>query len=198
MIAYEGIRQESQLAAIGTVPTALMRQGNFSEVSAQLRNPLTGRTYPGNIIPQSDLSPIALRSCRSTSRRRTGQASPPISVGSRLVNVNQDQILFRVDQNLGNRARVYSGTTGRMSSSTRRDQSGYGHQASRKNSNYLARIPHIPNLLHPLAHITAFLFHQRRRANSDKATRAELTAGAKSAPDRFTYIQPNLFPVSGQ
>ena len=61
MLAYEGIRQEQQSAAIGTVPTALMRQGIFSEVSTQIRNPLTGQAFPGNVIPQSQLSPIALR-----------------------------------------------------------------------------------------------------------------------------------------
>ena len=77
MMAYEAIRQGSQLAAIGTVPTALMRQGNFSEVSAQLRNPLTGRPYPGNIIPRLICRRSRSGSCRSISRRRTGRASPP-------------------------------------------------------------------------------------------------------------------------
>src|SRR5918994_6110065 len=107
MIAYEAIRQEAQLAAIGTVPTALMRQGNFSEVSTQLRNPLTRVPYPGNIIPASDLSPIALRVLREyyPAPNRPGLAAN--LVGSSLANVNQDQILFRVDQNIGNRARVY-------------------------------------------------------------------------------------------
>jgi hypothetical protein len=49
-----------------TVPTALMRQGNFSELlnptnifygkAVQLVNPKTGLPYAGNIIPASDLS----------------------------------------------------------------------------------------------------------------------------------------------
>ena len=107
MMAYEAIRQDSQLAAIGTVPTALMRQGNFSEVSAQLRNPRTGLPYPGNIIPASDLDPIARRVLQEyfPAPNRPGLAAN--LVGSRLANVNQDQILARVDQNIGNRARVY-------------------------------------------------------------------------------------------
>ena len=60
-----------------TVPTALMRQGNFSELSTktdQLYDPTTTAActaanhgtpcrypYPGNIIPQNELSPIALK-----------------------------------------------------------------------------------------------------------------------------------------
>src|SRR6266571_624576 len=57
--AYEGVRANTQLSPIATVPSALMRQGNFSEISGTIRNPLTRELYPGNIIPASQLSPIA-------------------------------------------------------------------------------------------------------------------------------------------
>jgi len=32
-----------------------MRQGNFSEVSTPIKNPFTGQTFAGNIIPPSML-----------------------------------------------------------------------------------------------------------------------------------------------
>src|SRR5687768_17114543 len=35
MAAYQALRQQEQSASIGTVPTALMRSGNFSEVAVQ-------------------------------------------------------------------------------------------------------------------------------------------------------------------
>src|SRR5437763_6730243 len=57
--AYEGIRANTLLTPIATVPTALMRQGNFSEITGTIRNPFTREPYPGNIIPASQLSPIA-------------------------------------------------------------------------------------------------------------------------------------------
>ena len=41
---------------------ALMRQGNFSgDHAPPIRNPLTGQPFPGNIIPQSQISPVALK-----------------------------------------------------------------------------------------------------------------------------------------
>ena len=59
MGAYEGVRANALTAGFVTVPTALMRQGNFSEISTPIKNPLTGQPFPGNIIPQSQISPIA-------------------------------------------------------------------------------------------------------------------------------------------
>ena len=55
MAAYEGVRAEAITSPIITVPTALMRQGNFSEVTSPIRNPFTGQNYPGNLIPSSSL-----------------------------------------------------------------------------------------------------------------------------------------------
>src|SRR5262249_3168690 len=55
MAAYEGVRANSLTAGFATVPTALMRQGNFSEISGTIRNPLTGQPFPGNIIPSSQI-----------------------------------------------------------------------------------------------------------------------------------------------
>ena len=52
MGAYEGVRAESLSPATASVPTALMRQGNFSEISTAIKNPLTGQTFQGNIIPR--------------------------------------------------------------------------------------------------------------------------------------------------
>jgi len=43
------------------VPTDLMRQGNFSELSQALIDPLTGDPFPGNIIPENRLNQTALR-----------------------------------------------------------------------------------------------------------------------------------------
>src|SRR5580765_2750792 len=67
MGAYEGVRSTSQTTPFNSVPTALMRQGNFSEIATQIRVPGTGsgtpkpaQFFPGNIIPPSMLSSAAL------------------------------------------------------------------------------------------------------------------------------------------
>ena len=52
--AYEGVRGEAMSSPFASVPTALMRQGNFSEISDRrsgIRSP--GQPFPGNIIPPS-------------------------------------------------------------------------------------------------------------------------------------------------
>ncbi|MGH8639561.1 MAG: carboxypeptidase regulatory-like domain-containing protein, partial [Burkholderiales bacterium] len=46
MGAYEGVRSDTTSSPIISVPTALMRQGNFSEITATIRNALTGQAYP--------------------------------------------------------------------------------------------------------------------------------------------------------
>jgi hypothetical protein len=82
-----------------------MRQGNFSEFSGTIRNPFTRQPYPGNIIPASELSPIALQLLQFyPAPNRPGIASNlqvPIP-GTE----NVDQVVTRVDQNLGNKVRL--------------------------------------------------------------------------------------------
>ncbi|OLE52474.1 MAG: hypothetical protein AUG51_17950 [Acidobacteria bacterium 13_1_20CM_3_53_8] len=56
---YLGGRNNLPAAIRSTVPSALMRAGNFSEFTAPLINPLTGVAFPGNIIPQAQISPVS-------------------------------------------------------------------------------------------------------------------------------------------
>jgi hypothetical protein len=106
MMAYEGIREKSTSTSISSVPTALMRQGNFSEISAALRNPFTGQPYPGNQIPVSQFSPQALRVLEFYPLpNRPGTGSNLVATGSSVGE--QNQILTRFDQNIGNKVRLY-------------------------------------------------------------------------------------------
>jgi hypothetical protein len=68
--AEEGIRYRSDATNTGTVPSALMRKGDFSELLnptnvwfgrvVTIRDPLTGNPFPNNVIPASQLSPNGL------------------------------------------------------------------------------------------------------------------------------------------
>jgi len=40
-----------------TLPTSLMRSGNFSQLTTVLRDPLTGQPFPGNVIPSDRITP---------------------------------------------------------------------------------------------------------------------------------------------
>jgi len=81
-----------------------MRQGNFSEVTTPIRNPFTGQPFAGNIIPQNMLSPTAINLLQyypaanlpGTANNWQGQIPSTDNV---------DQVLARVDQNLGDKIR---------------------------------------------------------------------------------------------
>ncbi|MBA2353281.1 MAG: carboxypeptidase regulatory-like domain-containing protein, partial [Acidobacteria bacterium] len=66
--SYEGTRDKQNVSRTLSVPTAALRQGNFSAASNPIYDPMTGdmdgngRTpFPGNIIPQNRIDPISLR-----------------------------------------------------------------------------------------------------------------------------------------
>jgi hypothetical protein len=106
MAAYEGVRAESLSPAFGSVPTALMRQGNFSEISTAIKNPFTGQPFAGNIIPQSMLSAVSLNLLQYyPTPNATGTANNLATTASNKDNI--DQFLGRVDQNVGNKIRLY-------------------------------------------------------------------------------------------
>ena len=105
MAAYEGVRAETLLSPISTVPTALMREGNFSEISTPIRNPFTRQPYAGNIIPAAQLSSIA----RSILQFYPAPNRPGIASNLQTTlpsEENVDQLLVRGDQNLGNKIRL--------------------------------------------------------------------------------------------
>jgi hypothetical protein len=56
---YQGYRVKQGQTYLSTVPSALMRQGNFSEINRVIYDPLTGQPFPGNIIPQNRWDPAA-------------------------------------------------------------------------------------------------------------------------------------------
>ena len=67
-LAYHGLKSTIPVEAGGkvTVPTAKMRRGDFSELLVlaspiTIYDPVTGLPYPGNVIPQSQIDPVAQR-----------------------------------------------------------------------------------------------------------------------------------------
>jgi carboxypeptidase family protein len=106
MGAYEGVRQLSQLTTLDTVLTERMRQGDFSEFKGTIRNPFTGLPYPNNQIPAAELSPQALRLLQYIPQpNQSGTGSNLLDNSSS--NNSPNQILARVDQNIGNKVRLY-------------------------------------------------------------------------------------------
>jgi hypothetical protein len=68
---YDGFRQRLGRVFVNTVPTVKMRQGDFSELSGAIYDPLTTvalpgggvtrQPFPGNVIPQSRWDPVTAK-----------------------------------------------------------------------------------------------------------------------------------------
>jgi hypothetical protein len=107
MAAYEGIRSEAQSTTFVTVPTALMREGNFSEISGTVKNPFTGQAFLGNVMPSALLSPVALKLLQHYPAPNLPGTASNLQA-TRRENDEADQLLVRGDQNLGNKIRLYA------------------------------------------------------------------------------------------
>ena len=106
MGAYEGVRGEALTSPFASVPTALMRQGNFSEITTPIRNPLHRPAVPRQHHPAVACCRRWRWSCSSTTRRRTGPGTANNLQAPSATTDNVDQVLMRVDQNLGNKVRL--------------------------------------------------------------------------------------------
>jgi len=56
---YEGFFSEVTTSPFVTVPTMAQRNGDFSALTIPVLDPLTGRQFPGNIIPSTRFDPLA-------------------------------------------------------------------------------------------------------------------------------------------
>jgi hypothetical protein len=57
--SYQGYRVQQGQTFLSTVPSERMRQGDFSEISRAIYDPLTGQPFAGNQIPQSRWDPAS-------------------------------------------------------------------------------------------------------------------------------------------
>jgi hypothetical protein len=60
-VAYSGARNHSTVNRVNTVPTELMRQGDFSELlpATSIIDPETGQPFPRNVIPTGRISQVS-------------------------------------------------------------------------------------------------------------------------------------------
>ncbi len=95
---YEGYRNDSGMTQNMVVLSDAQRGGDFSALATPIRDPLTGQPFPGNIIPEGRISPVA--------RRLLNDFVPPAnSVGNRhitspTVTDDRDQFGMRFDYQL--------------------------------------------------------------------------------------------------
>lgn len=109
--AYEGLRFPQTIPLQRTVPTVLMKQGNFSQESATpLQNPFTGATYPGNMVPINPVSAKFLQFFPDPNIDAGLSTSAAVAdrgynyLGSRRNDINSNQFDIRGDQSFRSRA----------------------------------------------------------------------------------------------
>ncbi len=61
MTNYEGFRLRNQRETLFSVPSVAMRNGDFSQISTVVRDPVRNAQFPGNIIPKDRISPTSLK-----------------------------------------------------------------------------------------------------------------------------------------
>jgi outer membrane receptor protein involved in Fe transport len=107
---WESLRFPRQGTIQNTVPTAFVKNGDFSREGVNIRDPLTGQPFPGNLIPQSRINPVAKQILPFYPDPNTGPADRRTAANfreNRSTSVDSDQFEFRGDQNLGSRHRVF-------------------------------------------------------------------------------------------
>ncbi len=123
---YEGLRQQTPTTLLATVPTALQRQGNFSQTfnqdgtlstifdpfSTHLVNGQYVRTaFPGNVIQPSMLNPVALKLLNYyPSPNRPGDAITGANnyVGTAGLPTDSDQYTIKVDENINEKQNFFA------------------------------------------------------------------------------------------
>jgi Carboxypeptidase regulatory-like domain len=99
MTNFEGFRERRTTQGFFNVPSAAMREGNFSEISTPLYDPLARTTqFPGNIIPRNRIHPTSLELLEF-------YPAPNVNTGSLVSNhqnarnnrTDKDQFIVRID-----------------------------------------------------------------------------------------------------
>lgn len=87
------------------VPTARMRTGDLSELTRQIRDPLTGQPFPGNVIPAARLNATAVQFLsKFIPLPNSGQFN---RVAPRNRPLDGNQYVTRIDHELGQSDRLY-------------------------------------------------------------------------------------------
>jgi hypothetical protein len=106
MAAYEGLRQKQGAASLATLITPQMFQGDFSQVSAPIKDPATGQPFPNNVIPAARISPVV----QKLRQYYPEPNLPGITNNFSAVVPNEndiDQTIMRIDHNIGENVRLF-------------------------------------------------------------------------------------------
>src|SRR4026209_660773 len=105
---YQGHRELQGQTFLSTVPSVAMRGGNFSELTRVIYDPQTGQPFPGNVIPNGRIDPVArailTQLYPEPNTAGTRQSSNGQTISNYLINPikerQDNQFDIKVDHNL--------------------------------------------------------------------------------------------------
>ena len=107
LVGYDGLRIVQGQTRLSHVPLLEMKRGDFSALGFSVIDPLTGEPFPGNLIPESRIHPVALSLLslipdpnRADPDRNFVNNDPTVS--------NGDVLLFRVDYQVSPQSKLVS------------------------------------------------------------------------------------------
>jgi carboxypeptidase family protein len=110
---YQGTRIEQGVNRVSTVPTQAMRAGDFSGISQVIYDPLTGRPFPGNVVPRERWDPAArnvleqlIPPPNTEGRRASGQVVDNYVINPQLER-QDDQFDVKIDHALSGANRFF-------------------------------------------------------------------------------------------
>lgn len=114
-VSYSGARYRIGNRTYAIVPTAAMRNGDFSALSGQIKlvDPLNGHPFPNNVIPSNRISSVskAVQDMVYPDPNQTGQGDFGLTnnfYGDPGGKFDSDVYSFRVDQRITNKNTLYT------------------------------------------------------------------------------------------
>ena len=100
-LSYEGQRTDRSLTKTFSVPSAMVRIGDFSHLATPILDPLSGMAFPGNRIPADRIDPIASAFLENVPRP-TAEGEVQNLTSVEVLDRSIDQFSLRIDHRLGN------------------------------------------------------------------------------------------------
>jgi hypothetical protein len=102
MFNYEGLRERKALTQTGTLPPADFRAGNFGRLTREIKDPLSGLPFAGNVIPASRIDPTSRKVLDQFYPQANQAGTGSLGVGNNYLNdegrrSNGDQYTIRAD-----------------------------------------------------------------------------------------------------
>jgi hypothetical protein len=110
LFSWESLRYPRQSPVVNTVPSARLRQGDFTAEGVTVRDPLTNQPFPNNIIPGSRINSVARAIIPLYPAINTGtpdRRSVGNFVENRISNIESDQYDVRIDHTFSQKHSVF-------------------------------------------------------------------------------------------